>query len=157
MQGAWAARPVHAGDRAFAETNIHAAGAEQRSQKRCQIRIVPHDENGLIFRDLFQQLFKVGNGCARRKSFRRHDFAVVAGFRSHQRRRLQCPFERARDDHVKVNLERIQVVAHQNALLLALFIKRAFDVDEGIGAPCSGTGMTKNIQIHVVDSIRSGN
>ena len=44
-----------------------------------------------------------------------------------------------------MNFERIQVVAHQNALLLAFLIERAFDINEGIGPACSGAGMTKNI------------
>jgi hypothetical protein len=44
-----------------------------------------------------------------------------------------------------VHLQRIQVVAHQYALLLAFLVERAFHVDQGIGAACSSAGMTKDV------------
>jgi hypothetical protein len=35
-------------------------------------------------------------------------------------------------------------------VVLALLVERSFDIDEGIGAAGSGTGMTENEQIHIL-------
>ncbi|AXC14357.1 hypothetical protein ACPOL_5101 [Acidisarcina polymorpha] len=45
-------------------------------------------------------------------------------------------------------IERIQTRGDQHALLFAFLVERALDIDDGIGAAGSSTGMAKYIQIH---------
>ena len=54
---------------------------------------------------------------------------LVAGFGAYERRGLEAAFERARDDHVELDVESVQHLSELKALLFAFFIEGALDVE----------------------------
>src|ERR1039458_6362611 len=76
------------------------------------------------------------------------DLRIIAHLRAHQLRRLQRAFQRAADDYVHLNFESVQRPRHQDALLLALFDKRAPGVEKRILAAKSRIGVAHEVKVH---------
>jgi hypothetical protein len=113
-----------------------------------EIRIVADDEQVLVVAALGEQLLEVaksGFGC---KCFRNKDLRLVAGLGSDQGGGLEAALERARDDKVELNLQLIEDVRELQALALAVFVERTFDVEQGVGASHTGGGVPEKEEIH---------
>jgi len=123
-------------------------GNEQRAEEAVDIRVVANDKDVFAVTKLVKKMLefvKVGFGG---KCSGEQDLRLVAGFGADERSGLHASFEIAGDDDIKLDLQRIQNMSKLQAVALSVFIERAFDIEERVGAAHSGAGMTKNKQVH---------
>jgi hypothetical protein len=76
------------------------------------------------------------------------DLGFVAGLGADERGGLEAAFEGAGDDEVELDVQRVEHVGELEAVLFAFFIEGTFGVEEWIGAPQTGAGVAKDVQIH---------
>ena len=76
------------------------------------------------------------------------DAGFVAGLGADERRGLQAALERAGDDEVELDLQRVEDMRELKAVALAVFVERTLDVEQRIGAAGSGAGVAKDEEIH---------
>jgi len=53
---------VDPGDCAFAQPDIHLAGADDRSEELCQVGVVANDQHIFVGTQVSNQLFELGDG-----------------------------------------------------------------------------------------------
>ena len=132
MQGGWTAGDDDAGERAFAEPDFgfrtgvrHEEGAE----KDGEVGVVADYEKIFVVGILLKELLKVLEGGRRSERGGVLNLGFIAGFGADERRGLEAAFERARDDHVELDVESVQHLSELKALLFAFFIEGALDVE----------------------------
>ncbi len=76
------------------------------------------------------------------------DLGFVAGLGADERGGLEAALEGAGDDEVELDVQGVQDVRELETVLLAFFIEGALEVECRIRAPQTGTGVSKDKQIH---------
>jgi hypothetical protein len=109
---------------------------------------VADEEEVLTFGALAEKLLEVFESGVGGECGGVQDLGFVASLGADERRGLEAALEGAGDDQVELDVQRVQHVSELEAMLLALFIERAFGVEERIAARLAGAGVAKNIQIH---------
>ena len=114
------------GDRAFFKFNdrLASAVADHASKKFAQVRIVPHQQHGILPRIFFQHLLKIRKAGLRTQRVLDHQFAFVAHLVSDQSGGLRGSLQRTGDDDLHLHAQRGQSAADVAALLDAVFIER---------------------------------
>jgi hypothetical protein len=58
---------------------------------------------------------------------------------------LKAPLEGTRDNQIELNIQSIQHIGELEAVLFAFFVERTLEVEYGILAAKTSTGVAKNI------------
>lgn len=123
-------------------------GDEQRAEKAIDIWVMADNEDIFAVAKLVNEMLevvKVGFGGKRTGE---QDLGFVASLRADERSSLHASFEIAGDNDIELDLQRIQNMGKLQAVPLSVFIERAFDIEERVGAARPGAGMAKNEQVH---------
>jgi hypothetical protein len=151
LQRGGAAGEDDAGERTFAEANpgLGAGGGyEERTEEGGEVRVVADNEEILAFGVFAKESLKVFEGGFGGERGGVQDLGFVASLGADERCGLEAALEGAGDDQIELDVQRIQHVSELEAVLLAFFIERAFEVEQRIGAWLAGAGVAKNVQIH---------
>ena len=155
MERCRAALHVDARDGAFAQTDVRlitlavvTVTREEMVEEARDVGVVADDHDVLVGRTLVEEALELWVGGAGRERVGYEDGGLVSGFGADELRSLQAALERAGDDEIEVDGEGVEDVRKLDALALAVFIERAFDVNSRIGAACACTGVTKYKQVH---------
>jgi hypothetical protein len=109
---------------------------------------VADDKEILAFGVLAKESLKVFEGGIGGERCGVQNLGFVAGLGADERGGLKAALEGAGDDQIELDVQRVQHVSELEAVLLAFFIERAFEVEERIGAGLTGAGVAKDVQIH---------
>ena len=152
-----------AGDGAFAQADarliaravLSVLPREELNKERREVGIVTDDHHVFIGRALVQQALELLEGGVGRECGGDEDGGLIAGLGADELRGLKTALQRAGDDEIKVDVECVEDVGELEAVTLALLVERAFNVNDGIGAACAGTGVAKEKQIHAQSLVLS--
>lgn len=97
---------------------------------------------------LMEQMLEIVGGGLGSERLGDLDRRLVAGLVTDKRGGLQASLEIAGDDEVELDIQRVKDVRELEAVTLAFFIERAFDVEKRVGAAGSSAGMAENEEIH---------
>ena len=136
------------------------AAIEERAEEGGEVGVVADDQHVFALGVVMQQALELLEGGGGGERVGLQNGRLVAGLGADEGGGLQAALERAGDDEVELDVQRIEDVSELQAVALALFVERSFDIEEGIGAAGSGTGVTEDEQIHnlltIVDQIMTG-
>jgi hypothetical protein len=111
---------------------------QQAGEKLRDVGVVPDDQKILIPATVREKTLKVAEAGLRRKRIRHQDLRLIPHLRSYQGCCLKASLERTGDDQVELQIQRIQNDAQLQAVPLAVFIERAFAVEDRIGPSLAG-------------------
>jgi hypothetical protein len=109
---------------------------------------VSDDENVLEGGVLVKELVELGQGGLGCEGFGEQDPGLVAGLCANEGGGLEAALEGAGEDDVELDAEGVEDVGQVQAMVLAVLIEGALEVQDWIGAADAGTGVAKDIQIH---------
>jgi hypothetical protein len=76
------------------------------------------------------------------------DLGLIAGLGAYERGGLEAAFEGARYDEIEAYLQCIQYMREVEAVLFAVFVEGAFEIEEGIFSANACAGVAENEEIH---------
>jgi len=121
---------------------------EERGEEGGEVGIVADEKKVLGFGAVAEELLEVAEGGLRSEGGGEQDLAVVAGLGADERGGLEAALEGAGDDEIELDVESVEDVGELEAVLLAVLVERAFDVEERVGAAGAGAGVPKQKEVH---------
>jgi hypothetical protein len=109
-----------------------------------------YDEEIFASGAVVQELLEVLESGSGGQCGRMQDLRFVAGLGANQGGGLEAALEGAGDDEVELDVQSVKDMSELKTVLLAFFIKGALRVDYWIGTSQTGTGVSKDIQIHLL-------
>ena len=103
-----------------------------------------YEEEVLAFGALAEELLEVSEGGFGGERGGVKDLGFVAGLGSDEGGCLEAALEGAGDDEVELDIQCIQYVCEVEAVVFAIFIEWAFEVEVGVGAADTRTGVPKD-------------
>lgn len=123
---------------------------EERTQEAVYVGVVTHDHNIFAIAILMDEVLKVVQRGFGGERVGEQYLGLIASFGADEGCSLHTALEFAGDDEIELYLHCIQHISELKTMALTIFIERALDVEQRIGAAGSSAGVTKNEKIHCV-------
>jgi len=129
-------------------TVVSVTAANKLHEEGRDVGVMADDHHVLVGGGLVEKTLELWPGGVGGEGVGDEDGSLVAGLCADELGRLETALERTGDDEIEVDGECVEDVRELQALTLAVFVERTFDVNGRIGAARAGTGVAKKEQVH---------